>query len=350
MTSAVKKGIVSALRHLGYDIAPYRNVRDSIGALTKADTFQDSFGNSFERLIAYRDMIVPTWREMFRPQPDKPPTGRDISSTLKQVNEALKFLQIHNFSLTGKNVLEVGCHEGKNAFALARLGANHVDAIDIPAYGVLQKKDGEPDALSLERQSQHLHRARMRNAEAFGGGAIAQKVSFADLDVADLDKEEAYDLIISWETLEHITDSRKALSNMLKALRPGGLCFHEYNPFYSLNGGHSLCTLDFPYGHARLSAIDFQRYIQKYRPQELGVAMNFYNHCLNRMTIRDLQESCAEIGLEVLALCTWEDRSNLDIIDQSILAQCKKLKANVDIEDLLCPMVWVLARRPSVPP
>jgi 2-polyprenyl-3-methyl-5-hydroxy-6-metoxy-1,4-benzoquinol methylase len=348
--SAIKKGIVSALRYFGYDIVRYKNIENSISRLKKDDIFSDSSGNRYERLVGYRDLVVPSWREMFLPQSVTSTEKLDVGIALKQVAELSKLLQIFGYGIAGKDVLEVGCHDGRNAFAIAKSGANHVDAIDIPVYGVLQKEDGEPDVRSLERQSQYLHQVRMLCAKAFDDDSLVSKVSFSDLDVTDLNKKNAYDLIVSWETLEHITNPRKAIANMFKALRPNGMCFHEYNSYYSLNGGHSLCTLDFPYGHARLSATDFERYIQKYRPQEVGVATNFYNHCLNRMTISDLKEACSDTGFDVLALCTWQDGSNLAIIDQIIMEQCKRLKANVSIEDLISPRIWILMQKPNNSP
>jgi SAM-dependent methyltransferase len=287
---------------------------------------------------------------MFLPQSVTSTEKLDVGIAVKQVAELSKLLQVFGYGIAGKDVLEVGCHDGRNAFAIAKSGANHVDAIDIPMYGVLQKEDGEPDVRSLERQSQYLNQVRMLCAKAFDDDGLVSRVSFSDLDVTDLNKKNAYDLIVSWETLEHITNPRKAIANMFKALRPNGMCFHEYNSYYSLNGGHSLCTLDFPYGHARLSATDFERYIQKYRPQEVGVATNFYNHCLNRMTISDLKDACSDTGFDVLALCTWQDGSNLAIIDQIIMEQCKMLKANISIEDLISPRIWILMQKPNNSP
>lgn len=137
------------------------------------------------------------------------------------------------------------------------------------------------------------------------------------------------------------------MENMFRALRPGGFSFHEYNSFYSVDGGHSLCTLDFPYGHARLSAEDSRRYIAKYRPQDLDVSMNFYNHCLNRMTVQDLRNHCSDTGFDIQALCTWEDIMDLAIVDRATLAQCRRLKPNITINDLLSSRIWILLRKPS---
>ena len=70
---------------------------------------------------------------------------------------------------------------------------------------------------------------------------------------------------------------------MFRILKPGGYSFHEYNPFFSFNGGHSLCTLDFMWGHVRLSSIDFPKYLKQFRPFEYDLAMRFYKENLNRM-------------------------------------------------------------------
>jgi 2-polyprenyl-3-methyl-5-hydroxy-6-metoxy-1,4-benzoquinol methylase len=347
MTTIIRRVVGAILRRFGYDIARQRDIQASISKLEKEDLFRDSFGNEFERLRGYRDLVKPEWRTMFQPPPDIASIKLNVDGALKQVREMNEFLNKFGFDVAGKDVLEVGCHDGRAAFALASLKAGHVDAIDIPVYGVLSEEAGEPDLQSLANQSMRLQELRTRCAKSFLDVTVSDRVDFFDLDVIDLSKEDAYDLIVSWETLEHIVDPGKAMRIMFRALRPGGFCFHEYNPFYSLEGGHSLCTLDFPYGHARLSSDDFERYVKTYRPEELGVAMNFYNHCLNRMTISDLRRHCTDAGFEMLGLFTWLEKGDLAAIDQNTIMQCKTHKANVTINDLLSSRIWILLRKPG---
>ena len=40
------------------------------------------------------------------------------------------------------------------------------------------------------------------------------------------------DLILSWDTLEHLANPKKAFEEMYKLLKPGGFTFHEYNSFF----------------------------------------------------------------------------------------------------------------------
>lgn len=351
MESSLRKNLASIVRRFGYDIVSRTerdraNIADSIDKLRVEDLFHDSAGYSHERLNGYRNLIAPNWRDMLRSSSDAPqPTKPTLDAAMKQVSTLRHLLEIHGFDLAGKDVLEVGCHDGKNSFAMAELGARSVHAIDIPEYGVLQKTAGVPAASSLERQSGRLQELRRRFSDLFSK-EVSNRVRFSDLDVIGLDEENSYDLIVSWETLEHIVEPGKALAKMYAALRPGGLSFHEYNPFFSIDGGHSLCTLDFPFGHAMLSADDFERYVKKYRPEEFGVAMNFYRHCLNRMTIADIRQHCSDAGFETLELSTWLEMGDLGTIDQNTIIQCRKQKANVTLDDLLSNRIWVLLRRP----
>lgn len=320
--------------------------------LTTLDQFTDSQGNSFQRFDGYRDRIVPAWRSMFAPL-DNPPlvTQSQIARAREEVAAMEGFLQIHKVSIANKDVLEIGCHGGAHTYAMVESGAKHVDAIDIPAYGIRQSPGKRVTPQALKEQSQWLRQLRELTASQYesskrSGQSINNRVVFFDLDIAELERENAYDIIVSWYTLEHVIEPEKALVNMYRALRPGGICFHNYNPFFCANGAHSLCTLDFPYGHIRLSSADFERYVQTYRPQELEVARNFYHQSLNRMTLADLHCHCSMAGFETLALIEWTERNDMQAINQTILSQCKRLYPNVTVNDLLCRTIWVLLQKP----
>ena len=123
---------------------------------------------------------------------------------------------------------------------------------------------------------------------------------------------------------------------MARLLRPGGIVYHDYNPFFSSKGGHSLCTLAFPWGHARLDAQDFERYLRELRPTELDQALRFYRESLNRMTLADLRAAVAAAGLEPLALVPWFERGLV-----------ASLYPTAVVDDLLATFVAVVARRPD---
>jgi len=323
---------------------------EEIAKLETFGVFEDSAGNQFALLKGFRDRIKPDWRTMFSSGSDTESLGADPSErdlAVKMIAAVDRYLRLHGCEIKGKDILEIGCHGGAQSFAIASFGANHVDAIDIPQYGVIQDARKDPSSQAhISEQSSLLKRLRTANATLYQRDLV-ERVAFYDLDVKDLEKIDTYDLILSFETLEHITDPARALEKMFIALKPGGVCFHEYNPFFSILGGHSLCTLDFPYAHVRLSTSDFSRYVREHRPTELAVAEGFFTCSLNRMTLADLRHAATNAGFDIVEIIPWNNKSLLNLIDERLMAQCRNLYPNLILEDLLADFVWVLLRKPA---
>jgi ubiquinone/menaquinone biosynthesis C-methylase UbiE len=145
--------------------------------------------------------------------------------------------------------------------------------------------------------------------------------------------------------MEHVTDPAAAFAEIYRMLRPGGVVFHEYNPFFSIDGGHSLCTLDFLWGHARLSDEDFLRYLDENRPGEKALALSFYRNNLNRMTLSGLDQYITEAGFSMLSVLPWPRRKYLHLLDRSTLAQCVRVYPAATVTDLISPVVWVLLQK-----
>ena len=134
---------------------------------------------------------------------------------------------------------------------------------------------------------------------------------------------------------------------MRRLLRPGGIAYHDYNPFFSLIGGHSLCMLDFAWGHARLEPVDVERYFLELRPGAAEQSLRFYEQNLNRMTLADLRASVAGADLEVLAIVPWSDRTLVAALEPGTLAEVRRTYPSATIEDLLATFVTVVLRRPA---
>jgi hypothetical protein len=134
---------------------------------------------------------------------------------------------------------------------------------------------------------------------------------------------------------------------MARLLRPGGLMYHDYNPFFSSIGGHSLATLDFPWGHARLDPSDVERYLREMRPAEAEQGLRFYRENLNRMSLAGLREAIAAAGLEIVVIEPWHDRRLVRQATAAILAEVRRTYPTVTLDDLLATFVSVVARRPS---
>jgi SAM-dependent methyltransferase len=290
-------------------------------------------------------MLVPTPETLPAAGPGDLKVGRQA------VSRAERLLQSYGLRFAGADILEVGCHGGSHACAMAERGARTVLGIDIPQYGVIQQLGGGLSDEALSKQSRRFDALRQSMVrlyeEASGDGRLRERVSFRDLDVVELTEQEKFDLVVSWETLEHLPDPGRAFASMFRALRPGGACFHEYNPFFAVDGGHSLCCLDFPFGHALISNEDFERYVRAFRPVEAEAATRFYRQSLNRMTLADLLRHVSTAGFEVVCLLPFTSGSDLEQVAPEIFTRCRALYPTVATTDLVSRVVWVVLRKPA---
>ena len=280
--------------------------------------FVDRHGTRHVLDPALRDRLKPAWRTMFDPVASAaPPTSaarraRAVAATRTVAETAGLVSTVAGRPLTGR-ILEVGCHDGAAAFALAALPGTSVVASDLARYYLTQGPAG-PDAgpqgdSAAELSAQQDRLTALRRMAAAEAGVAFEAVAFVEDDITASSLEPGtFDAIVSFEVLEHVADPPAAFAAMARLLRPGGIAAHDYNPFFSVNGGHSLATLDVPWGHARFDDADVERYVREIRPTEVDQALAFYRTSLNRMTIADLERAVASAGLDLLAVVPWVDR------------------------------------------
>ena len=314
------------------------------------DYFTNSNGVRIPLVTGIRDQIKPGWQAMLHPhQPEPPPDVATMAKRMAGWHEKFhsvnSFLDTFSVSIGGKSILEIGAYDGVTACMLAESGAQSVLGIDIAAYYLNQAVDESVNPESVESKNRELE--DKRNAyRKYVGDETGSKVSFMEADICTSSiPSDSIDIIFSWEVLEHVTDPARAFSEMHRILRKGGIAFHEYNPFFSLSGGHSLCTLDFLWGHARLTDADFEGYLEGLRPAEKSVALSFYRNNLNRMAQADLQCHINDAGFSPLSILPWPRRKHLKLVSREILSQCNEVYPQTTISDLISPFVWVLLRK-----
>jgi 2-polyprenyl-6-hydroxyphenyl methylase/3-demethylubiquinone-9 3-methyltransferase len=103
--------------------------------------------------------------------------------------------------LTCLRVLDIGCGGGLLAEYFSRAGC-HVTGID-------------PSGPSLEAATQH---ARLSGLEIDYQQGLAEHLSFPDGD---------FDLVYCCDTLEHVTDTDRAISEAARVLKPGGYYLYD---------------------------------------------------------------------------------------------------------------------------
>lgn len=314
-------------------------------------SYTDSKGVTFQLIEGFRDAVKPGWQWILRPRKHEPISLEAMKAKVdycsSMVSEMLSFLSAHGFHVEGKSVMEVGCFDGIKTFPILSAGAAHVTGSDINRYYVLDKPASEATEDDLKRVEEYLRTLRRTAAAAvLGSDNIPDAVSFVEDDItASGFPDESFDLVCSWEVLEHVMDPDRMFLEIHRLLRPGGFAFHDYNPFFSLNGGHSQCTLDFPWGHVALDDADFESYVKRFRPVEVDMAMNIYRHCLNRMSLKDLEMSARSSGLEVIAVLPWPDQQHANALSERVFEAATVNYPSVSVQDLISPCVWILLRK-----
>ncbi len=313
-------------------------------------SFTDRHGVTHALDGAIRDRLKPGWRSMCeRESTATRPTDAALRERARKVTITVAEARALVASVAGGDlrgrILEVGCYDGAVAFALARDPAVEVVASDLARYYAVQRPD-EPTSAAVEREQAALDELRSRAAAV--AAVDRSRVAFVEDDITTSTLEPAsFDAIVSFEVLEHLADPPAAFAAMAALLRSGGLLYHDYNPFFAVNGGHALATLDLPWGHVRFDETDVERYLREIRPKEADQALRFYRENLNRMTQSDLRAAIDAAGLELLALLPWTQRSLTPTLDPGLLGDVRRNYPSATIDDLLGTFVSVVARKPG---
>jgi 2-polyprenyl-3-methyl-5-hydroxy-6-metoxy-1,4-benzoquinol methylase len=313
--------------------------------------FRDSRGKNHPLIVGLRDRLKPKWRTMFQHPSNEDQhlseatVAKSMDDWWNRIEQMERFLSMHSATFKGKDVVEVGAYGGATAFALARAGAARVVGTDIAAYYIRQTPGQELSTESITAKNRELTKRRDAFRKAVGE-EIWSRVSFLEDNICSSSLQtESADVIVSWEVLEHLKHPARAFEQMFRILKPGGVAVHEYNPFFSQDGGHSLCTLDFPWGHTRLSEEDFQRYLREIRPSEEEVAKEFYLGNLNRMTTADLRRYVTNAGFTPVSILSWIEARHFDELAVDALGDTTHCYPSCNLTDMISPTVWVLLRK-----
>jgi len=318
-----------------------------LNKFNKMGDFKDSSGNTFELLAGLRTKIKPGWQNMLKTKKadiTKDYLAAQKSNGLIAINKIIPILNSLGKSFKDSTVLEIGCHSGATSYAIAERKASEVIGSEFSGYKIQSVKTGnEGEQDRLMEVNDNLKRIRTELASYF---KHADKVKFIDDDICNSNlPQNSFDIICSWDVLEHLHDPGQAFHAIYKLLKQDGITIHEYNPFFSLNGGHSLCTLDFLWGHIRLSDSDFSKYLDDVRPQEKEKALSFYRSGLNRMTLYDVKQHLHQSGLETISIIPFTKEQHLKMVDKEILDQSTNHYPDVTLLDLSSPRVIVIARK-----
>ncbi|MBH8566036.1 class I SAM-dependent methyltransferase [Nostoc sp. CENA67] len=305
-----------------YDMAGHRTITyslDEIKDIAQKYVYRYPDLFIFEKLPTLgKRVLVPSSAEI----------DSNIQNYIQNHREIIYFLQKHDL-IPKKNmkILEIGyISGGESLIAFENLGYE--------VHGIDYFYEGQFDGALRYKFVQEITNT---NAQ-FHVGDITKKTEFED---------DTFDLIYSAQTIEHITDLKSAFSEMKRILKPGGIMYHTYDPFYHPLGGHSFGMLDCPWGHVRLEPNELNDYLRKHRKFEAEESIKWLENSINRThTLSYVQSKLVESRFTILRWSTELIPMNqLALLNNEIIADAFRIKPDLSLEDLVTEYVTFIARK-----
>jgi len=248
---------------------------------------------------------------------------RTVASVLDELGE-------YGVEHRRSRLLDAGCGRGYFAFAFAGAGVGEVHGADRDLLG-------EVAATEIDA---------MRSALAGG-----RQVELVQRDLAVLDYPDgSFDVVFSSTVVEHLVELDRVFRELHRVTAPQGVAYHAIDPWFGPAGGHSLCTLDLPWGHVRLDETQFADYVRTHRPDEAADAIRLHASYFQRprLTLAETAAAAHAAGFDVLSAA----RTPLPLsdphrawFDRTLLRDCRRLHPAVTADDLLSVTTKLILRR-----
>ena len=199
--------------------------------------------------------------------------------------------------VAGKDVLDFGCGGGTLSMLIARHGVKSITGVDLNPQMIAQAQD----------EMRHLNGATPPQVPRFVLGADPKKIEFPD---------NSFDVILCFDVLEHILDYREIIPEWQRILRPGGKVFIWWVPWFHPYGHHAESLLPLPWAHVFFSdktlieACARVYDMPEFKPRWWDLDENGRKkpnkwrsmaqlEALNKLTIREFEQLCAQTGLQI---------------------------------------------------
>lgn len=194
-------------------------------------------------------------------------------------NYVIPYLEQQGVKIKGADIIEIGCAEGGNLCAMYEYGAAKLVGTDI----------------ALDR----LDFARELSDEC---GATSIEYNTHDVITQEPPKEwlARFEVALLRDVIEHLDDATAALKNIKKMLKPNGVLYVTFPPYYSPFGGHQQLLLNsaskIPFMHLLPKNI-FMRLIKDGRPADVIEVQRLREI---RMTTNKFRKASQDAGFQLV--------------------------------------------------
>jgi len=205
-------------------------------------------------------------------------------------------------TLDGAQVLEVGCGSGIDVLLVGLYPVRSVVGIDLELPLFEPGERGERTR-GLAREVLEKRQLRDHVREVLE----SRPIRFAIMDATLMGfPDDSFDFLWSRAAMLEIMPLEKALTEMARVVRPGGLIYHNIHPYFWIRGCYKTGLVDIPWAHARLSPAEFRRFATESEGEATAIRRCQGLKTLNQFTLRQWRKM---IGAGPFEILEWkEDR------------------------------------------
>ncbi|MFA4973044.1 MAG: class I SAM-dependent methyltransferase [bacterium] len=224
-----------------------------LSSLTPDAYFQSSMSGQLPRYAFFHKALCGFKREIASTSASSEEEyGAKVRKRRKKMKRLKELLRDRGRRLARMTALDLGAGFGIEALLWRGMGGGSVIALDRQPCAL------DPNCRDQMRQWMAAVHASIEEpfdpAQDVRAVFRQKGVEWLVADAASVPvDDESLDLVFSISSLEHIGDIERAISEVHRLLKPGGIFYAEWSNFYSLVGAHSPGIVDIPWGHVLLT-------------------------------------------------------------------------------------------------
>lgn len=337
MVQKLKKAILSNKRMRKYIIRSIKQQQRNAFKLSnfpEYDRFLLDDGSAITLHQGLRSFVNPDWQEIHKDDSNKSSFDANIPFLEKEFE--LFFFQFEGVmsaigaDINGKKMLEIGAGNTQLACMMAKkYRHSEVVASGLDSYYEDIKKN-EAIVAAREKIKDHYQ----------------VEVEYINDNIShSIFEDESFDVLFSNTVLEHISELEKGFKEMHRILRPGGVCVHIYNPFFSYNGAHTVCSTDHPWGHCVMTEQEYDRFLKEKYPDHYQRSIQFFHHDLNKKSLCEFEKALSNSGFSEITLLKESNLNVLQLMISGTLEKTRKIYPSCTLEDLTTNSVILICKK-----
>ena len=199
-------------------------------------------------------------------------------------------------TLEGACVLEVGCGAGIDCLLLGMHPVRKVIGTDME-LALFATGDKAEQARRLAREVF----ATLGVPDDIDAVLTRRPIRFVTMSATQMSlSNQSVDLLWSRAVMEEVFPLERALAEMARVVRPGGILYHSIDPFYWLKGAYKSGIVDIPWAHARLTPAEYYRFVAGSEGERQAAKRSRRLKTLNQFTPRQWRTILEGAGFETL--------------------------------------------------